>query len=213
MPIPSIVRVELVKPLFDISDYISIAAILLGPVIAIQVQKFIERRKQAEERRENIFRTLMSTRGEILSPYHVGALNRIDLDFSGGKTHRRVVEAWKEYFDHLSNMDKDQTAMWLDKRIDLLTDLLYEMGNVLGYKFDKVLIRRNIYSPEGHGIIQQEDTEIRQGMSRLFRGEEALPISFPQDESVNERQKVLHDLMVAYYTAKMNPKKELGKRP
>jgi hypothetical protein len=209
MPSPSIVHVELVKPLLELSDCISIAAIFLGPVIAIQLQKFIEQRKQVQERREGIFRTLMATRGETLSPHHVGALNRIDLDFSSEKRYQKVIEAWKEYFDHLHNGDREQPSIWATTRLELFTNLLYEMGHSLGYSFDRVLIKRNIYSPEGHGIIEREDTEIRQGMARLFRGEDALPISFPQfpqDEAASERQKELHDLMVAYYTAKMNRK-------
>jgi hypothetical protein len=79
---PSVVhQVQLVEPLLKASDYISIAAIFLGPIVAIQLQKFIERRKQSNERRENIFKTLMATRGSMLSTAHVEALNRIDLEF------------------------------------------------------------------------------------------------------------------------------------
>ena len=204
MPVPAPLHVQLVEPLLKASDYISIAAILLGPVIAIQLQKFIERNSEAQRRREDIFKTLMATRGSTLSMAHVEALNRIDLEFSNDKKYKRTIEAWKEYFDNLADKNdqnnSNQLAIWSAQNSELRANLLYEMGLSLGYKFDKSLIKRNIYSPIGHGQVEQENDIIRRGIANIFGGDGAVPFYVVQDEESAQRQQDLQDLMIAYYT-------------
>ncbi|MFL6214209.1 MAG: DUF6680 family protein, partial [Blastocatellia bacterium] len=43
-------------------DWLTIAAIVLGPIIAIRISTFLERRKENKRRKEYVFRTLMATR-------------------------------------------------------------------------------------------------------------------------------------------------------
>ena len=94
----------------------------------------------------------MATRGSSLSFAHVESLNRIDLEFSNNKKYQKVIAAWKEYFDNLGQKKEtnEQITIWFARNEELLANLLYEIGQSLGYKFDKVLIKRNIYSPVGH---------------------------------------------------------------
>ena len=66
---------------FTASDLALIAATFLGPVFAIQVQKFLEKRQGDRARRDRIFKTLMSTRTAVLSLAHVEALNMINIEF------------------------------------------------------------------------------------------------------------------------------------
>ena len=205
---PIIHQVQLVEPLLKVSDYISIAAIFLGPIVAIQLQKFIERGKQAADRRESIFKTLMATRGTTLSLSHVEALNRIDLEFSNSKKYKRVVEAWKEYFDNLSNRQEgssDQIISWATRNEELLANLLYEMGVSLGFTFDKVLIKRNVYSPVGHGKDAEDKNTIQAGFASIMRGDAAFPVYFVQEEDNEEttearQQRELRELMIKHYT-------------
>ena len=79
-------------------EWITIVAILLSPLIAVQVTKWIDKNKGVRRRRLDIFRDLMETRAAILTPKHVAALNRIDIEFY---TVGEVSKAWKEYHDHL----------------------------------------------------------------------------------------------------------------
>ncbi|WP_373426698.1 DUF6680 family protein [Neorhizobium galegae] len=67
------------------SDWMIILATLAGPILAIQVQKFLERGRENRNRRLQIFRTLMATRAASVSPAHVEALNSIALEFYGRK--------------------------------------------------------------------------------------------------------------------------------
>lgn len=188
----------------NILGIVSIIAIFTGPIAAVQVDKILERSRDAKRRRKAVFKTLMSTRGTVLSYSHVEALNRIDLEFSGKKKYKKVIEAWKEYFDHLCQTPTDeQLSLWLSKREELLTDLLYEMGNKLGYDFDRTLIKRNIYTPEGHHNVEREQQEVRLGMIDLFRGNSSLPMYVVQNEEQINKQQELQDIMKKYYNSKI----------
>ena len=132
-----------------ISDILMIFAVLISPLLAVQVQKIIELWRETKQRKILIFKTLMATRGTTLSPRHVEALNMIDLEFSiKNKNEKRVVEAWKMYLDHLYDLNVDpkdpdyrvKMDVWTKRSIELLTDLLYEMAQNLGYEFDKAAI-------------------------------------------------------------------------
>ena len=76
-----------------IADGLMIGAVLLAPLVAIQVQKILEGWKEINERKERVFKTLMSTRARRLDHSHVEALNMIDLVFTGDP----VCEKWTEF--------------------------------------------------------------------------------------------------------------------
>ena len=128
-------------------EILTVVAIILGPIFAVQAEKFLQRRRDDKSRRLNIFKTLMATRGSSLSFAHVEALNRIDLEFSDDKKYQKIIDAWKEYFDNLGHRVQadDQLTVWIARNEELLANLLYEMGQSLGYTFDKVLIKRTKY--------------------------------------------------------------------
>ena len=92
-------------------DWIMVAAIILGPVLAVQVQKIISSLQQKKNRRLKLFFTLMSTRGTPLEPDRVTALNMIDIEFYGRRifgfrletsSEKKVINSWKTYNDHLN---------------------------------------------------------------------------------------------------------------
>jgi hypothetical protein len=83
-------------------DIAIIFATLLGPVLAVQAQKWVERGRERQQRRLHLFRVLMTTRRAPLSPTHVEALNMVPIEFHGRrKTFVEVVNSWKEYIEHL----------------------------------------------------------------------------------------------------------------
>jgi hypothetical protein len=83
-----------------IADALIILATLCGPVIAVQVTRYLDDQKEERGRKLQVFKTLMATRAYTLSPAHVEALNRIDLEFSGKK---KVIEVWRQYLDLLGD--------------------------------------------------------------------------------------------------------------
>ena len=63
-------------------EILTIIAILIGPFLGIYVYGKIEDRKHAYNRKLDVYKTLMATRGTQLSPDYVNALNRIDVEFT-----------------------------------------------------------------------------------------------------------------------------------
>lgn len=191
-------------------EFINLLAILLGPILAIRIQKIIEERKEDRQRKTNIFKTLMATRGTVLSHDHVEALNRIDLEFSNSEKYKEVISAWKEYFDNLGTKidNNEQMMVWADKNTELLANLLFEMGKALGYKFDRALIKRNRYSPVGHGNIENEQNLLRKMLIEVLEGDRDLPMSIVSlnNEEEQREQKELRNLMITYYQKKMKKK-------
>jgi len=147
-----------------ISDGLMILAVLVGPIIAVQLTRFLDNKREVRERKLQIFKTLMPTRAYTISWDHVMTLNRIDLEFDkNNKKEKAVIEAWKAYLDLLG--EKNITGeQWGIKRIDLLVELLHKMAVVLGYDFDKTHIKNSSYSPSAHGDIEDEQRAIRKGL-------------------------------------------------
>ena len=79
-----------------IADALLILAAIVGPIAAVQAQKWIERAREVRTRKLNIFHTLMATRGlRWASLDHVQALNSIDLFFnSKSSKDKSVIVAW-----------------------------------------------------------------------------------------------------------------------
>lgn len=81
------------------------------------------------------------------------------------------------------------------------------MGKPLGYDFDKVLIKRNVYSPVGHGKIERENEQIRKSVLNILGGEAALAVSINHvevNEDIITRQNELQALMIDYYKKENN---------
>ena len=175
---------------FKIGDLAIVAATLFGPILAVQAQKWIERERDRNQRRINIFRVLMTTRAAILSPAHVEALNVVPIEFYGKKpSFVEVVDAWKAYIDYLYK-DIIDNKSWAEKRVELLNIMLTKMASALGYKFNSVEISRELYSPKGHAAIEGDQEIIRKGLAKVVRGEMALPMavtSFPADPQIIEK--------------------------
>ena len=151
-----------------ISDTFMIIAVLVAPFLAVSVQKKIEAWKSQRDTKLWIFKTLMATRGSTLSTNHVQALNMIDLEFTDkDKKEKEVKRIWKEYLDHLASLPKDPEAQktalpaWSEKNTEYLAELLQAMGSCFGYDFDKVHIKRGIYSPEAHARDEFEQRALR----------------------------------------------------
>jgi hypothetical protein len=185
------------------SEILMIIAIVVSPIIAIQVENYRERICADKQRRLEIFRTLMATRSIRLDPRHIEALNMIELDFHKSK---EVKEKWKEYFTHLykqnphpEGTEKHETmkAEWLEKSSDLLSQLLHVMGKSLGYNFNEMKIKYSSYCPEGSIEKEKDLLVLRQQLARIVKGEIPLPVIIygkpSSDEDLHHQKNEQHE--------------------
>jgi hypothetical protein len=131
----------------------------------------------------------------------------VGLEFNG-KKYSKVVSAWKTYLDHLSSYpqnDENLQNIWVEKKNDQLSDLLYEMGVSLGFDFDKVHIKKAGYIPQAYTDQENEQGFIRRQIVDVLLGKKSIPMSvesFPSDPATIESQKELLNLMKEHYEGK-----------
>jgi hypothetical protein len=187
-----------------ITDIAIIFATILGPIFAVQAQKYLEKGREIKQRRAWLFRTLMATRATTLSATHVEALNAIPIEFYGNdKKLKEIINKWKAYLDHLNK--NAEAPGWGEKRIELLVDLLHTMADFLGYEFNTVEIANEIYSPKGHAAIETDQEIIRKGLALLLSGQLSLPMevkSFPSDPTALKEQEELRRLLLSWLSGK-----------
>ncbi|WLB58046.1 DUF6680 family protein [Bradyrhizobium japonicum] len=189
-----------------------VLATLLGPVVAVQTQKWIERASERGRRRQWIFTALMANRATRLSDEYVRALNLIDLEFSpkrfGGAADRRVINAWRALFGELGNAPSDDNQdlnlarAWNERVTERLVDLLSEMSTALGYTFSEEELRRGIYYPKGRVDLEQSQIAIMHGLSKIVQGTASLPMKIteiPASPEAAKLQATLNEKMIGAY--------------
>ena len=160
----------------SLTNVLIILATALSPLIAVQVSQYLASQRVGRERKVWIFKTLMATRANSLSPRHVEALNCIELEFSPkNKKEKPTLDLWAELLTHLGN-DQLSADVWVEKRLDLLIKLLCAMGTALGYEFNKAQIKNGVYAPVAHGRLETEQEEVRQLVLELLKGNRSLPL-------------------------------------
>ncbi|MBF0473302.1 MAG: hypothetical protein HQK93_06165 [Nitrospirae bacterium] len=178
----------------DFWSLIMILAIVAGPILAVQIQKIIEKRNLEKEQKLYIFKTLMTNRATPTSPLRVEALNMIDFVFY---EEEKVIDAWKLLFDHLKNdypnsnnlTDTTKNPEYLkdfksadEKTSELCTNLLYEMSKTLGYKFDKVSLKRSVYKPQGWELSENMTFNNLVNLSSILAGQKALSVEIKNEK-------------------------------
>ena len=148
----------------ELRDWLTIAALLIGPILAVQVSERLSKRKEEKNRKIELFQKLMSTRATRLNPIHVEALNMIDLTFYGD---RPVIDAWRLYLDQLTQ--DPEVEGWGQKCLDLMNDLLLIMSKSVGFEIDPLTIKKVWYFPKAHGQTENEWNEIRKTLLVLLQ--------------------------------------------
>ena len=187
-----------------------IVATLAGPILAVQAQKAIERARDGRNRKSWLFHTLMATRAARVSAEHVQALNMIDLVFYGQRIlgiHRRtkteagVLDAWHEYHDHLNTKyEENDLSLWGAKGNELFVNLLYALAVDVGYRFDRVQLKKGAYSPQAHGELENEQQQLRRLVISMLNGENPVKMdvtSFPVDPETVKEQLAIQEKLVA----------------
>src|SRR5690242_5264512 len=80
-------------------DWITVFALIAGPVSALYIQRWLDSRREKREKKLKVFKTLMTYRAQRLNPEFVQALNMIEMEFSD-KAEKPVRDAWKVLLDH-----------------------------------------------------------------------------------------------------------------
>ena len=170
------------------TDIAIVCATLLGPILAVQIQVWLDKRRGKQNRRILIFQALMRTRASTLAPDHVNALNAVPVEFYGIKP---ITDAYYLLIGHLNS---PQNEVWGTRRIDLFMDLLHRISQELGYDFTVAQLKGEYYAPKGHFDVETQLNAIREGLAKILSGDAAFPMEvkkFPGDPEAQAALKAL----------------------
>lgn len=195
-------------------EWAIVFATLMGPILAVQAQKFLERIREHESRKLWIFSTLMTTRRSRLSVDHVKALNMIDVSFYGfrflffvhwqTRSEKKVITAWKAYLDNLATdmegwPDSRKEVHWNDRDRQFAT-LLVLIGSAVGYDFDEVHIKKAGYIPIAHNELEEKQRRLLDSAVNVLQGDQPLKmnvVGFPVNEEAAEAHRKMISQLVA----------------
>lgn len=159
------------------NELLTIIAIVIGPVLAVQVEALRRERQAQRERRLSILRALMCNVGSGLNEGFVTSLNLIGLEFVD---QQDVIQTWRTYIAHLGTPRGNEaahTALWDQRQRDMLFDLIYQLSKSLGFKYGRDDLQRGSYTPSGWGQRAVEEYVNRTEFMKIMVGEKAFPIT------------------------------------
>ncbi len=168
---------------------ITIVAIIIGPILAVQAETYLSRRREERERRLQVFRTLMLTRKVPLAPNRIDALNLIDIYFDKDD---EVTKGWRAYFDTLNNLFKEGISIDEAKRLNATSeekfiDLLDSMSKAVGYKkFDKTYLKNAVYFPQAYSGYLESQINANKNLGPII---DIIKQAMEQKTNKNENQK------------------------
>ena len=176
----------------------TIIAVLIGPVFAVIVTRFIDEERAHRSRKLEIFRALMKTRNMKVHIEHVWSLNLVEIEFIDDD---QVIMAWKEYLRRLGEKlphfeDRNEFENAVKRRDAHLSRLLSEIAKVLKMKVEQLDIFEGNYLPQGW-----VDDDLEQRLARrslvnvltakspiLVRPDTAVPVNSPYPPAPNTEQ-------------------------
>ncbi len=162
------------------SEWIMIAAIIVGPIIAVLTQLGWQRWKEKRDQKVWVFNALMSLRALPLSPDYVRALNHIDVVFyKNGKVRQR----WKALLEHFTSEAYKREVVepaTFDRARDLAAELMAEMAKVLGYEYDHTHIKENAYYPKIFGLFETQSLQLLVKGAEVLEGRSSIRVKLEE---------------------------------
>ncbi|KOR22784.1 DUF6680 family protein [Burkholderia cenocepacia] len=187
------------------ADWVIACATLLGPVLGIQIQKYLDKRGERNRRQVEVYRTLMMNRMTSNSPPFVNALNAVPLEFHDNDA---VMNSWRDLLMHLNTDAQAQPEVWGQRRITLLIELLKAMGTSLHYGFRDAELQAHAYLPNWQVSLMNDQELLRKGIVDLIKGEATIPMSidkFPTDPEMMKRTAEVQTLLIEWLEGKRSP--------
>ena len=179
-----------------LTDCLTILAIVLGPIVAVLITRWLDDRRERLARRMDVFRTLMRTRRNNMSPEHVGALNLVEIEFSADDD---VMKNWRALLNHFGTVQvrrPDEThpsdakpddpevrqrnerfyTRLTTERQSLLAKLLHAMAKALRFPAEQLEIFEGGYTPQGWVDQETEQMLGRRFLLEVLRGDRAVPV-------------------------------------
>jgi len=130
-----------------LNDWLTLLAIVLGPVIAVSITLWIEHRRRSRERGLQIMRMLLSTRHMPANPQYNAAINLIPAEFNA---EREIMDAWRNYNALVREHPRPELADDHQRRVTAAqSTLIYRVMLSVGLKLSEADIQTQAYISQG----------------------------------------------------------------
>lgn len=173
-------------------DCITIAAVLLGPVLAVWAGNKIREKSERRGRQIQIYRALYMARNCRFSRARVEALNSIEIDFS--EKIRREVPVLHAVRNLLAQLHRTPNKtpydeVWEQVSEDLYDEVLLQLSIHLGYSVNKGSLQSSSYYPKVMDDTDVADYHLKQLLCQLIESSLTLEILPKQKNEPNQSEK------------------------
>ena len=167
-------------------DGLTIFALIAGPVSAVLITRYFDRRREVNRRKWEVFRNLMCYRKQTLSQGFVSSLNLLEVEFHDDKD---VLTAWESLYNHLNSEEPandNRRKTFYDEREKLRATLLQKVAQSLGIKLNSLDMLQSGCYPQGWEWDEAAQLSLRRKLSEVLEGSKPLPVlisNFPDNEN------------------------------
>lgn len=153
----------------DFKDWVTTIALIMGPVSAVIITLWHQKRSEKHSAKQRLFAVLMAHRRSNPPTIEwASGLNLIDVVF---QDNRSVVNKWHELYDCLNH---PRAQINWQRAGHLQIELLSEMAKVLGYKQLSQTDIDRFYQPEAHATQGALSQELQTEFLRVLKATESL---------------------------------------
>lgn len=128
-------------------EWLTLAGVFAGPLSAVLITLWIERRRRQNDARMQVLRMIMTTRRLPSDPAYLMAINMVELEFNDRKD---VMQARREYLDLVSqDVSEDRRADHQLKTNAKQATMIFGMMKAVGLKASESDIHTNAYVSKG----------------------------------------------------------------
>lgn len=131
----------------DTAAWLTLLAIVVGPIAAVAITLVIEGRRRARETQIQVLRMLISTRHLPSDPAYSTAINLVPVEFQGNS---KVMAAWNSYIEAVRYTPAEQDReTHQGVQVARQTTLIFRIMQALGFQLSESDIQISAYASSG----------------------------------------------------------------
>lgn len=165
----------------DVSTWINIIAVLLGPIVAVYLTRYLAERSDKRKAKMEAFKTLMISRVNALNREFVSTVNSIDVIFYDSP---KVRKAWRELYEQYDKPKVDGLAAMAK-----YTKLIEAIAKDLGYKkmeWNEIL--NDVYIPNWLTDEWEKERTVKEGQVAMAQMINNLANTQPTSQNNSENK-------------------------
>ncbi|MBN8807797.1 MAG: hypothetical protein J0I47_06130 [Sphingomonas sp.] len=130
------------------SEWISLAGILIGPIVAVVITLIVDGKRKRHDARHQIIRMLLASRHLVGDATYSTAINLIPAEFNSSKA---VMAAWHDYIEHVRFKPSEENKEAHEKLHGAKqTKLIFEAMKEAGFKLAETDIQTSGYAADAY---------------------------------------------------------------